>query len=487
MDLTGKLIIKARLGDDVRRIPIHNEDLTYNELILMMQRVFRNTLKSTDEITVKYADDDGDLITIFDDSDITLAIQLSRVLKLSIFCKGSVDGRSDISAPQLKSLREQLVNIRNEVNNILDHLDLDTDPRKEPEEQQAETKGTPASQPPPAASKPQETAPMTASHLHDSGVDTAAQNYNGSMFDPLTDSLKKSQSGSSLPYAGGSREQVASPSGSVSSKTSVDPGSSTSQQQNVMQSFGETQNDVSQNSLHHTNLQSSFGDAALGGPQPSPSKNAYGQTSQPAANYYQNPAVQSNAPVKAPQSYPSQQPQTQTPSSQAPYVTSNQYGGYNQPQSQAAASAQQIPSPYGQPNTQQPYATPQPMPTSSGQRLPAPGMQQSSYGGYGYPATSSGQNQYPTPPSQPQAMTTNQPYNTSSVMSAGQSYSTGQPQSQPQQYNASATPPPSTQQYPPPGGPGVTQPGYGQTPTNPHRLVRASGGYRPRQPGPGYQ
>ena len=41
MDLTGRLIIKATLGDDIRRIPIHNEDMTYDDLILMMQRVFR--------------------------------------------------------------------------------------------------------------------------------------------------------------------------------------------------------------------------------------------------------------------------------------------------------------------------------------------------------------------------------------------------------------------------------------------------------------
>ena len=37
LDMTGKLIIKASLGDDIRRIPIHNDDLTYDELVLMMQ------------------------------------------------------------------------------------------------------------------------------------------------------------------------------------------------------------------------------------------------------------------------------------------------------------------------------------------------------------------------------------------------------------------------------------------------------------------
>ena len=35
--MTGKLIIKASLGDDIRRIPIHNDELTYDELVLMMQ------------------------------------------------------------------------------------------------------------------------------------------------------------------------------------------------------------------------------------------------------------------------------------------------------------------------------------------------------------------------------------------------------------------------------------------------------------------
>ena len=55
--LSGTLIIKARLGDDVRCIPIHNEDLTYDDLLLMMQRVFRGKLSSTDDITIKYKDE----------------------------------------------------------------------------------------------------------------------------------------------------------------------------------------------------------------------------------------------------------------------------------------------------------------------------------------------------------------------------------------------------------------------------------------------
>lgn len=41
LDLTGKIIIKASLGHDTRRMPIHNDEITYDELILMMQRVFK--------------------------------------------------------------------------------------------------------------------------------------------------------------------------------------------------------------------------------------------------------------------------------------------------------------------------------------------------------------------------------------------------------------------------------------------------------------
>ncbi len=57
MDLTGKLIIKARLGDDIRRVPIHNEDITYDELLLMMQRVYKGKLNNTDDVTLKYCDE----------------------------------------------------------------------------------------------------------------------------------------------------------------------------------------------------------------------------------------------------------------------------------------------------------------------------------------------------------------------------------------------------------------------------------------------
>ena len=57
MDLGGKLIVKVQFGDEIRRIPIHNEDITYDELVLMMQRVFRGKLSTDDELIIKYKDE----------------------------------------------------------------------------------------------------------------------------------------------------------------------------------------------------------------------------------------------------------------------------------------------------------------------------------------------------------------------------------------------------------------------------------------------
>jgi len=123
LDMTGKLIIKASLGDDIRRIPIHNDDLTYDELVLMMQRVFRGVLDPEEELLLKYKDEDGDLITIMDNSDLSFAIQYCRVLRLTIIV-GVEDGQKKAGAEVTKELRE----VRDRVNKLLDMLtDLSKD------------------------------------------------------------------------------------------------------------------------------------------------------------------------------------------------------------------------------------------------------------------------------------------------------------------------------------------------------------------------
>lgn len=65
IDMSGKLIIKAQLGNDIRRIPIHNEDLTYDDLLIMMQRVFRGQLNNSDDVVIKYKDEGSKLVICF--------------------------------------------------------------------------------------------------------------------------------------------------------------------------------------------------------------------------------------------------------------------------------------------------------------------------------------------------------------------------------------------------------------------------------------
>ncbi|XP_059491326.1 protein TFG-like [Neocloeon triangulifer] len=127
MDLSGKLIIKAQLNDDIRRIPIHNDAITYDELVLMMQRVFRGQLDNTDDITIKYKDEDGDLITIFDSSDLAFAIQYSRTLKLTLLVPGKSTNLPGPGGPKVEGVRKELQALRDRINVLLDSLaDLGT-------------------------------------------------------------------------------------------------------------------------------------------------------------------------------------------------------------------------------------------------------------------------------------------------------------------------------------------------------------------------
>lgn len=57
-------MIKVQLGNDTRKMLIHNDDITYDELVLMMQRVYKGSIQQDDEITIKYRDE-GRYYTIF--------------------------------------------------------------------------------------------------------------------------------------------------------------------------------------------------------------------------------------------------------------------------------------------------------------------------------------------------------------------------------------------------------------------------------------
>jgi len=121
IDLTGKLIIKAQLGSDIRKIPIHNEEITYDELLLMMQRLFSGKIKSSDDVLMKYKDEDGDLITLYDSSDLMFAKSLSRYLKLTLTVNGKPQPLQD---DQIKEIKSELTVCRDRINELMTRLDL---------------------------------------------------------------------------------------------------------------------------------------------------------------------------------------------------------------------------------------------------------------------------------------------------------------------------------------------------------------------------
>jgi hypothetical protein len=57
MDLDGKIVFKVKLDKEIKKIVIHNEDINFNELLLMMQRIFSDKIKPNDEFSIKYTDE----------------------------------------------------------------------------------------------------------------------------------------------------------------------------------------------------------------------------------------------------------------------------------------------------------------------------------------------------------------------------------------------------------------------------------------------
>ena len=65
---------------------------------------------------LKYKDEDGDLVTIMDNSDLSFAIQYSRVLRLTIICEMDEEKKVIGGHKGVNELRE----IRNRVIKLLD-------------------------------------------------------------------------------------------------------------------------------------------------------------------------------------------------------------------------------------------------------------------------------------------------------------------------------------------------------------------------------
>ena len=69
---------------------------------------------------------DGDLITIFDSSDLAFAVQYSRILKLQILVGGeekAAQRNQSLQPAQVTHIRRELQHIRDQVNHLLDSIE----------------------------------------------------------------------------------------------------------------------------------------------------------------------------------------------------------------------------------------------------------------------------------------------------------------------------------------------------------------------------
>ena len=98
----------------------------------MMERIFTGKISNSDELTIKYLDDDGDKITLLNDSDLTVALHFHKLLRLFVFVNGNeqIDMNSTYKERNFidaKIFRHELQEIRNSVQTILDRLQLPID------------------------------------------------------------------------------------------------------------------------------------------------------------------------------------------------------------------------------------------------------------------------------------------------------------------------------------------------------------------------
>jgi hypothetical protein len=96
----------------------------------MMQRVFIGKISDSDELIIKYLDDDGDKITLSTDSDLSVALQFHQQLRLYLYVNSSkqikrnatenvIHGQTFID---ISTFQCQLRQIRNSMENMLDRL-----------------------------------------------------------------------------------------------------------------------------------------------------------------------------------------------------------------------------------------------------------------------------------------------------------------------------------------------------------------------------
>jgi len=76
------LVLKIKFGEDTRRLTVESAP-TFDQLVVLLKQLFPN-LRAVDTFSVKYQDEDGDLITITTDLELKESVNVSSVTQSSL-------------------------------------------------------------------------------------------------------------------------------------------------------------------------------------------------------------------------------------------------------------------------------------------------------------------------------------------------------------------------------------------------------------------
>jgi hypothetical protein len=118
-------VIKFYCDDEIRRVPMNRSlgELTYDELCVIVQRIWKSKLSSDiNNLILKYVDDEGDQICLENDNDVNHALSFSSCLKIHIYDKETIPVNSTSLIPNLSLEEKSLESIKNVVKSSRDTL-----------------------------------------------------------------------------------------------------------------------------------------------------------------------------------------------------------------------------------------------------------------------------------------------------------------------------------------------------------------------------
>lgn len=120
------ICIKAKYGNLIKKQVIFNEELSFDDLVMILIRIFNLKIVDDDEIDIRYKDQDGDLVCLENGNDLSMALSNSNNLEITVkvIKKGNslplantnnvLKDLEDISQ-LFNTLKERLANVFNEL------------------------------------------------------------------------------------------------------------------------------------------------------------------------------------------------------------------------------------------------------------------------------------------------------------------------------------------------------------------------------------